>query len=77
MNLPVPPNSLEAAIQHIRSGKRLTIATQMRVTILDSLTLARFEKAGCWLLRADGDGYRMKTGKTSVYLFPGQLKFAD
>ena len=29
-----------------------------------------------WILREDGDGYRMSRGRGSVYLFPGQLKLA-
>jgi hypothetical protein len=34
-----------------------------------------FEKAGAWLLKEDGDGYRMASGRSSVYLFAGQLRY--
>jgi hypothetical protein len=73
---PVPAHALSAAFSHIRSGGRLIVPTYTRCTILDSKTLARFEKAGEWLLREDGEGYRLRSGKGSVYLMPGQLRFA-
>ena len=43
--------------------------------MIDRKVLKRFEHAGAWLLREEGDGYRMRSGKSSVYLFPGQLRF--
>ena len=73
----VPPDSLDMAIKHIESGKSLYVATQYRVTVLNKKTLDRFRKANIWLLKTEGNGYRMKTGKTSVYLLPGQLKYGD
>ena len=48
-----------------------------RVTVIDAKAVARFAKAGEWLLKEDGAGYRLRSGKGSVYLFPGQLKFAE
>lgn len=72
----VPAKSLTAALAHIAAGGRLVIATMTRVTVIDRKVVAKFEKAGAWLLKEDGDGYRLRSGKGSVYLFPGQLKFA-
>jgi hypothetical protein len=73
----VPPKSLELALSHIRSGKRLVIPTYTKVTVIDLKCLNRFEKSGQWLLKEEGDGYRLRRGKSSDYLFPGQLKFVD
>ncbi len=70
----VPPKSLAMALDHLRTGGKLFIPTYTRVTVLTLRTLERFEKAGSWLLKEDGDGYRMKCGNGSVFLFPGQLK---
>jgi hypothetical protein len=72
---PVPPKSLEAALAHVRNGGRLVVPTMTRVTVIDARCLARFEKVGVALLRESGDGYRMASGKSSVYLLPGQLRF--
>jgi hypothetical protein len=72
---PVPARSLDQALAHLRAGGRLVVPTATRITILDAKTLARFEKAGAWLLRTDGEGYRLRQGKGSVYLLPGQLRF--
>ena len=73
----VPPNSLDAALDHVRSGGRLVVATALRVYIIDKKTLAKWEKSGHQLLKVEGDGYRMKTGKSSVYLLPGQLQYKE
>lgn len=75
-NNSVPPKSLEAALAHVRNGGRLVVPTMTRVTVIDARCLARWEKAGITLLRESGDGYRMASGKSSVYLLPGQLRFA-
>ena len=73
---PVPPKSLEAALAHVRQGGRLIVPTQTRCTVIDQKTLARFEKANEWLLKEDGETYRLRSGKGSVYLLPGQLRYA-
>jgi hypothetical protein len=76
MNLkPVPPRSLEAALDHVRAGGELLVPTYTRCTLIDERTLRRFERKGEWLLREDGDGYRLRSGRGSVYLLPGQLKY--
>jgi hypothetical protein len=72
----VPPRSLTVALDYIRNGGRLVVPTYTRITVLDRKCLARWDRAGEWLLKEDGDGYRMRTGRSSVYLLPGQLKFA-
>jgi hypothetical protein len=72
----VPAKSLEAAFAHVRQGGQLVVPTYTRTTVINAKTLAKFEAAGQWLLKEDGQSYRMRQGKGSVYLLPGQLKFA-
>lgn len=72
---PVPSHQLTQAIAHLRAGGRLVVPSMTRWIVLDAKTLARFERAEAWLLREDGDGYRLRQGKGSVYLLPGQLRF--
>lgn len=72
----VPPKSLDAALAHVRAGGRLAVPTAWRCTIIDAKVLTRFEKAGEWLLKEEGDGYRMRSRRGSVYLFAGHLQFA-
>ena len=72
---PVPPKSLDLALAHLREGGELLVPTYTRTTLIDRRTLQRFERAGEWLLREDGDGYRLRSGRKSVYLLPGQLKY--
>ena len=69
-----PSKSADKIIEFIRKGGRAFIPTCTRITVLDSKVLARFEKVGSWLLKEDGDGYRMRSGKGSVFILPGQLK---
>lgn len=72
---PVAPNHLDAAIEFVRRGGRLVVRTALRIVVIDTKTLKRFERAEEWLLRTDGDGYRLRQGKGSVYLLPGQLEY--
>jgi hypothetical protein len=76
MNLKsVPPKALDAALDHVRAGGELLVPTYGHCTVIDRRALERFERAGEWLLREEGDGYRMRSGRKSVYLLPGQLKY--
>lgn len=69
----IPPKSLEKVIDFIRKGGRVCVQTCTRMTIIDAKCLNRFEKAGHWLLKEDGEGYRLRSGKGSVYVSPGLL----
>ena len=71
---PIPPKSLDKALDYVRRGGRLVVRTPLRVTTIDAKALANFEKAGVPLLKEDGNGYRMQNGKKSVVLLPGQLE---
>lgn len=70
----VAGGNLDYVLDFVRNGGRLMVATQLRTTIIDAKVLARFEKANAWLLKEEGDGYRLRSGNSSVYLMPGQLK---
>jgi hypothetical protein len=72
---PVPANSTDEALAYIAGGGRLVVRTALRVMVLDRKVYRRFEKAGEWLLKADGEGYRVRNGNGSFYLFPGQLEY--
>ena len=71
----VPPKSIEDVFKHLESGKSVYVATYTKCTVINNKTLNKFRKVDAWLLKEDGDGYRMQTGKSSVYLIPGQLKY--
>lgn len=71
----VPANSVDAALDYIRKGGRLAVATRVRVTVIDAKALAKFDSAGVAILKAEGNGYRLRSGKSSVYLLPGQLAY--
>ena len=69
------PNKATELLASVKLGEfRLCVTTAIRTTIIDAKTIARFEKANAWLLKNDGNGYRLRSGKNSVYLLPGQLK---
>lgn len=74
MKVTVPPKSLDMVFQHLEQGGTVIIPTYTRCTVITQKTLEKFRKAGQWLLKEDGEGYRMQSGRSSVYLLPGQLK---
>lgn len=71
----VPSHSLTLALGHVAAGGVLAVPSYTRWIVIDSKTAKKFEKAGTWLLKEDGEGYRIRQGKRSVYVFAGQLKF--
>ena len=74
----VPPHQLEMALAHVRNGGRLCVRTYARVTVIDRKCLDRFEQAGHWLIKVGSDGnYRLRQGKGSICLLPGQLEMIE
>ena len=71
----VPPKALAAVRAHLMAGGTVGFRTYTRSTYIDARCWERWEKAGVSVLREEGDGYRMRLGKGSVYLLPGQLRF--
>jgi len=76
-NNSVPPKSIDNVFKHLESGKPVYITTYTHRTVITKKTLDNFRKAGAWLLKEEGEGYRMQTGKSSVFIIPGQLKYGD
>ena len=72
---PVPPNAAESALDLVRSGGTLYVRTSTRIIRINRKVLESFERAGVVLLKAEGDGYRLRNGKGSVFLLPGQLEY--
>lgn len=72
---PVPPASLEAALAHVAAGGVLAVPSATRWIVIDQKTVRKFQAAGAWLLKEDGNGYRVRQGKKSVYILPGQLQY--
>lgn len=72
---PVPPNSMQAIRDHVGAGGAVGFATYARSTTIEQKHFDQWDKAGKELLKPEGAGYRMASGKSSVYLLPGQLRF--
>jgi hypothetical protein len=72
-----PARNAAEALEHIRAGGRAIVSTRVRLTIIDRKALAAFERMGEWLLKDEGEGIRLRSGKGSVYLFAGQLQLID
>lgn len=73
----VPPKSLAVALAHVAAGGRLLVPSYTRAIVIDGRCLARWDRAGLALLTEDGDGYRLRQGRGSVYLYRGLLKMID
>ena len=74
---PVPPKQLGQALDYLKRGGKLYIPTYTRCTVITWRNIEAWQKVGRELLREDGNGYRMASGKKSVYLLPGQLKYGE
>lgn len=75
---PVPHGRLDAALGHVERGGRLVVRTATKTTVISRRTLLSFRRSGHWLLKeTDDGGFRLRSGKGSVYLFPGQLEAID
>ena len=72
---PVPARSLAEALAYVAKGGRLVVRTAYRATVIDQKVVKSFAKAEAWLLKEEGSGYRLRSGRGSVYLLPGQLEF--
>lgn len=72
----VPPHSLSDVLSHVAAGGVLVVPSYTRWIVIDKKTVAKFEKAGHWLVKEEGNGYRIRQGKGSVYILPGQMQYA-
>ena len=71
----VHQDELASALLAVRTGlSELHIVSGCHITRILKSTLLTWDKVpGNQLLRTDGDGFRMRRGAGSVFLFPGQL----
>lgn len=60
-------------LAEVKNGKRLLVKSYTRPMIIDSKCVNNWEKSGYKLLTDEGNGYRLRTGKNSVYLFPQHI----
>lgn len=72
---PVPANAMGAIEGHLGAGGELFVPSVSRPLRITPKAYAGWAKAGQPLLRPEGEGYRMRQGKGSVYLLPNQLRF--
>lgn len=56
-------------LEEVRNGKSIYVVGAYKYTRIDKKCLEKFERAGIELWKDDGDNFRMKQGKGSVYVF--------
>ena len=71
-----PRKTAAEILDIVRVGGIAVVASHTKPLLIDSKTLAKFERAGEWLLKDDNDGrgYRVRQGRGSVYVFRQHLK---
>lgn len=72
----VQANEIAKINSHIARGGKIMIGTAVRWTRIDTKAVKAWEKAGYTLLKEEGEGYRMRQGKKSAYLFTNQMFYA-
>lgn len=60
--------SLEAALDYVSRGGTVYVQTATRIWPINQTTVAKFQKAGYEVLKEADGGYRMQTGKRSVFI---------
>lgn len=73
----VAPKALAEGLAWLEAGHRLYVATYAKTIMITPATMAKYVKAGTWLLKEEGNGYRLHTGRKSLCLLPGQLKYIE
>jgi hypothetical protein len=74
--LSVPENALALVEAHIAAGGYVGFSTAYRVSVISPKVFNRFVEVRGYCVKPESSGYRLAVGKkSSVYLFPGQLKF--
>ena len=75
MSNQVPSRSIDAVIAHLEKGGSVCVVTRYKAIIISMKNWKAYQKVGLQLIKEEGEGYRVKSGKSSYYLFPGQLTF--
>lgn len=72
----VKPGDAEVALQFVRDGGRLLVVSYTKPIILNAKCVAKWDAfGGKPFITNEGNGFRMRSGRSSVYLFPGQLRY--
>lgn len=71
----VTQENLPRALETVREGKgQIWLRTAYKAIYINAKTLASWSSVPSKpLLTVEGEGFRMRQGKSSVYVFPGQL----
>ena len=74
--------NLDECIDAVAAGKgTIYLPTYGRVTVYDTKTVKRWQKAGNWLIKPAqspmGDAFRVARGKNSDFVFPGYLRYVS
>ena len=64
-------------LDEVRKGKRILIKSYTKPMFIDAKCLAKWDKAGIDLLVDENNGYRLRQGKGSVYLFSSHLELVN
>jgi hypothetical protein len=69
-------NFESAKAQVLAGSARFVIPTYTRCTVIDRKTIGKFEARGLQVVwpSSDGRGFRLASGRSSVYVMPGYLK---
>ena len=72
---PVAPHHLAEALDYVRGGGRLVVATAYQRTVITPKVLASWERDGDWLLKEEGEGFRLRRGRKSEFVLAGYLRY--
>lgn len=73
----VTHNNFDSVVSAVKAGDMVMfIPTYTKTTKIDDKCFSRFEKLGLnpIVKSSDGKGYRLRTGKSNLYIFSYQLK---
>ena len=74
---PVPSDAMDAIEAHMTAGGELGIGGGYRFATITNAAYRSRTDSGDWYVKPEGAGYRVRQGRKSVYLFPGQLRWMN
>jgi hypothetical protein len=76
MKTEITHENFDYEFEKVRAGQSMFyIPTYTRCTVINAKTIEKFSKLGLSVIKksADGKGFRMASGRSTVYVLPGQL----
>ena len=71
----VTHENFESLVNDVKAGlKEFLIVTYYKTIPINAKCFERFESVGKTPIKRDGNGFRVYSGKSSVYILPGYLK---